>query len=150
MNTNCILSGIVGVGLLLASAVTLAVCEEQTDKLKQTLPPDLVEKYKNITIERRNHYVQGLILGLLLSFGVSYQLKIENEYYNTTLFLTITLLTAVVYYTIMPKSDYMLNHLTTQEQNRAWLDVYKSMRTKYMLGFILGVLSAVPFSMVLC
>ena len=50
----------------------------------------------------------------------------------------------------MPKSDYMLNHLTTQEENKAWLEVYKQMQQKYLIGFILGSLSAIPLSLILC
>jgi len=50
----------------------------------------------------------------------------------------------------MPKSDYMLNHLKTQEQNKAWLEVYKEMQQKYIKGFLLGCLSAIPISLILC
>lgn len=38
----------------------------------------------------------------------------------------------------MPKSDYMLNYLKTPEENKKWLDVYKTMKFRYFYGFIIG------------
>jgi hypothetical protein len=50
----------------------------------------------------------------------------------------------------MPKSDYMLNHLKTPEENRKWLQVYNTMKNRYYLGFLLGILAAIPLANVLC
>jgi hypothetical protein len=44
----------------------------------------------------------------------------------------------------------MLNHLTTEEENKAWLEVYVNMQQKYLTGFILGSLSSIPLSLILC
>ena len=46
-----------------------------------------------------------------------------------------------MYYTLSPKSDYMLNHLTTSKQNKAWLEMYKHMKFKYHSGFLFGILT---------
>jgi succinate dehydrogenase/fumarate reductase cytochrome b subunit len=59
-------------------------------------------------------------------------------------------MTGVVFYFLMPKSDYMLNHLKTEEQNKAWLEVYKTMKQRYFLGFLFGALAAVPFAHSFC
>jgi hypothetical protein len=44
----------------------------------------------------------------------------------------------------------MLNHLQTQEQNKAWLEIYKKMQSRYISGFILGCLAAIPISYAVC
>jgi hypothetical protein len=44
----------------------------------------------------------------------------------------------------MPKSTYMLEHIDTAEQAKAWLEIYKLMKTRCQLGMLLGVI-ALPF-----
>ena len=41
----------------------------------------------------------------------------------------------------MPKSAYMLPSLTNQQQVEAWLNVYKEMKHRCVLGFILGAIA---------
>jgi hypothetical protein len=147
---NCYLSGILGIALLSASISTMSVSEEQHNILRNTFSKDLVIRYGNIVVERRNHYVFGIILGVILSYCVLQFLNISNRFHRTSLFLTITLITASVFYFIMPKSDYMLNHLKTKEQNMEWLEVYKTMKYRYFIGFLLGVFAAIPLSHSLC
>jgi hypothetical protein len=62
----------------------------------------------------------------------------------------ITGLTSVLYYCLMPKNDYMLNHLKTPEEIKAWLNIYKTMKRRYLLGLIFGLLSAIPISNSFC
>ena len=147
---NCYVSAALGFGLLTASALTMTVTEEQHDVLRKVLPDKLDEKYTEIITERRNHYLQGLSLGLVLSLVILYKSKINNYFYRVSLFFSISLLTSVLYYFLMPKSDYMLNHLKTPEENKAWLEVYKTMKYRYFFGFLLGALAAIPFANILC
>lgn len=147
---NCYLSGILGIAMLGASVSTMSVSEEQHNLLRQTFSEELDTIYGNIVIERRNHYVMGIILGLALAYVVLLNVKITNRFHRMSLFVLITLMTAVVFYFLMPKSDYMLNHLKTEEQNKAWLEVYKTMKQRYFLGFLLGALAAIPISNAFC
>jgi len=147
---NCILSGIVGIGLLGGSLLTMTVSKEEHMRLKATLSDELDTIYTNIAIERRNLYVQGLVLGLVLAVVVCWKLKISNKFHKVSLMTAITLFVAFSYYSLMPKSDYMLNHLKTEEQNKAWLAVYKTMKERYMLGIVGGALAAVPLSYAMC
>lgn len=147
---NCTASSVLGLGLLGGSLATLSISEEQHHSLQRILPDDLDKLYVKIASERRNHYLQGLMLGIVLSYVILNLVKTSNRFYKMSLFFAVTLLTAVTYYSLMPKSDYMLNHLKTPEQNRAWLQVYKSMRKRYFLGFLLGVAAAIPFANALC
>lgn len=147
---NCIVSGIVGLGLLGGSLLTMTVSEEEHLRLRETLSKELDTLYTNIAIERRNLYFQGLVLGLVLATAIAWKVKITNKFHKVSFMVAITFMVAVGYYSLMPKSDYMLNHLKTSEQNKAWLDIYKTMKQRYMLGVIGGALAAIPLSYAMC
>ena len=147
---NCTLSALVGIGMLGAAVSTMTVSKEQHDLLKETLSDELDQVYDSIAIERRNHYLMGLALGLVLAFMTLRMVKTSNRFHRMTLFTLITLVTAVTVYSVLPKSDYMLNHLKTEEQTKAWLEVYKTMKHRYMLGFALGSFAAIPLAYAMC
>jgi hypothetical protein len=147
---NCYLSGIIGLGMLGATISTMSVSEEQNNILRQKFSEKLDEIYNKIVIERRNLYYQGLILGIIISFFSLKFLGIKNRFHKITYFLAISIPISVMYYFLMPKTDYMLNHLKTTEENKAWLEVYKTMRQRYFLGFLFGSLSAIPIAYSLC
>jgi len=147
---NCLTSGVLGVGMLAATFATLTVSNEQRDNLKKVLPDDLDLVYDKITKERRNHYLQGIAIGLIVSYLAVQNMETTSDFHTVSLFVLITMAMAVLYYSVMPKSDYMLNHLKTQEENKAWLAVYKTMKQRHVVGFILGSLAAIPFAMSMC
>lgn len=147
---NCIVSGIVGLGLLGGSVLTMTVSEEEHLRLKATLSDDLDALYTKIAIERRNLYFQGLVLGLVLATALAWKIKISNKFHKVSFMVAIILMVAFSYYSLMPKSDYMLNHLKTSEQNKAWLEIYKTMKQRYMMGVIGGALAAIPLSYAMC
>ena len=147
---NCYFSSLLGFALLGGSIATLSVTEQQHNLLRNVFSDELDKKYEKIIIERRNHFIIGLILGLIISFVVVKYVNIVNNFHRITFFLAITLGTSVVFYMIMPKSDYMLNYLKTPEENKKWLEVYITMKVRYFGGFILGILASIPFAYVLC
>lgn len=147
---NCYISGIIGIGLLTASFATMTISKDQTDYLKSILSEDIANKYTCIIEERRNLYFQGLFIGLILAFVLMRFVKLSNTFHRITFSLAIVIFTSIIYYQIMPKSDYMLNHLKTKEEIVAWLDVYKRMKYTHIYGFILGSIAAVPISYMLC
>jgi hypothetical protein len=149
---NCYIATLVGLALLGASALTMSVSQDQHDKLKNIFSDELDKKYESIVAERSSQYLQGLILGFILSAGFLYccKDKIQSPFSRVMTFVAISLFTAMAYYMIMPKSDYMLNHLNTQEQNKAWLEMYKTMQSRYLLGMLLGALSSIPIAYAFC
>ncbi len=147
---NCYISGIAGLALLGASISTMSVNKQQQNVLKSVLSDDLDKKYESIVIERRNHYIMGLVLGMIISFIVVNKVKSSNYFTRLSLFTMITLVTAVIFYMLMPKSDYMLNHLKTEQENKQWLQVYKTMQSRYFIGLVLGALSAIPIAHIMC
>lgn len=128
----------------------MTVSEEQHRKLREVLSDELDKIHTRIVIERRNQYIQGLLLGALIAYVVLMAVKISNRFHKMTLFVAIMLLTGVFYYSLMPKSDYMLNHLKTEEENKAWLEVYKTMKQRYFVGIVVGGLAAVPLAYAMC
>lgn len=147
---NCYLSSILGLGLLGGSISTMTVTKEEHNTLKNVFSDDLDKKYHQIVTERRNHYLIGLIVGAIISIIVIKNIININYYTRITLFLAITLGTAVLLYMVLPKSDYMLNHLKTAEENKKWLDVYKTMKSRYYIGFVLGIIGALLLGSVFC
>jgi uncharacterized protein YacL len=147
---NCYISGIIGIGLLFATFATMTMSKKYINRLKRKLSPELAEIYCDIARERRDIYFQGLILGLIIAILLLYILETKNTFHRITFALATTIIISIVYYLLMPKSDYMLNHLNTVEQNKAWLKVYKSMRYRYLFGFIFGSISVIPLTHMFC
>jgi hypothetical protein len=147
---NCNVSALLGLGMIGASFSTMTVSQNQYNKFIDLLSPDLAKKYQDITHMRRDHYVQGIIIGLILTYFILNKFPIANSFHRTMLSFGITGLTSVLYYCLMPKNDYMLNHLKTPEEIKAWLNIYKTMKRRYLLGLIFGLLSAIPISNSFC
>lgn len=147
---NCYTSAILGLAMLGASFLTLTT-DEHKHKIKLAFPTSELDRiYTGIVTERRNIFIQGLILGLFISYYVSNLFEQKNNFHKITLFLAVTLMVSVVYYFLIPKSDYMLNYLKTEEEIKSWLEIYKYMKLKYFLGFLFGFLSAIPIAYSLC
>jgi len=149
---NCFTSALVGIALLVGSLATLTVSKSEHEKLQNLLTPELAERHSNIVKERRNQYIQGIVLGMIIGGIILYvyQWKVIEKFHKIVLFSAITLFVAMIYYLLMPKSDYMLKHLQNEQQNRAWLDIYKSMQSRYIVGIILGAAAAVPIANTYC
>ena len=149
---NCFTSALVGIALLGGSLATLTITKSEHEKLKKVLTPELANRYMEIVKERRNQYIQGIIFGMIIGTIVLYvyQWKVVYGFHKVVLFSAVTLFIAMIYYLLMPKSDYMLKHLQNDQQNRAWLDVYKTFQSRYILGMILGAAAAVPIGNSFC
>lgn len=112
---------------------------------KETLPTDLQKRYENISKERMKISYYGYALGLLLSILIIfYNLKIKGSKLNTcSLVCTVMatcFLTNYFYYILSPKTDWMLNHINSSEQTKAWLQMYREMSYNYHSGLALGII----------
>ena len=112
---------------------------------KETLPTDLQKRYENISKERMKISYYGYALGLLLSLLIIfYNLKIKGTKMNTfSLVCTVMatcFLTNYFYYILSPKTDWMLNHINSSEQTKAWLQMYREMSYNYHSGLALGII----------
>lgn len=109
------------------------------------------ELYESLIKERRNIYFQGYVFGLILSLIYLFYVKqILGKRINNILLVCsvgfIVFITNYLYYILMKKSTYMIEHLNNKEQTKAWLDIYRTMQVKYHLGLLLGIIAAMIFA----
>jgi uncharacterized protein YacL len=121
---------------------------EIVKQYKATLPIDLQQRYEKITNERRKISYQGYILGLFLSVIILFY-NIRIKIHTTSLVCTVMatcFLTNYFYYMLSPKSDWMLNHTTNQDQVNAWLIMYREMSYNYHVGIVFGIVAVGIFA----
>jgi len=143
---SCAISCIFIIGMIYFYNAT-----DKSDIVKQykaTLPIDLQQRYEKITDERRNISYRGYILGLLLSLVIIfYNIRIKmNTISLVCTVMSTCFLTNYFYYMLSPKSDWMLNHTTNQEQVNAWLIMYREMSYNYHLGIVFGIIAVGIFA----
>ena len=102
------------------------------------------KRYDNISAERLSISLYGYFYGFILSlFLIFYNLKIKKERTPVWSMICLVMATCFIvnyfYYTLSPKSDYILNHTNSQEQVKAWLQMYKEMQYNYHMGIALGI-----------
>jgi len=113
---------------------------------KKQLPTDLQKRYEKISQDRLKISTQGYILGLIFSlFIIYYNIKIKKNKINTISLVCIVTATSFItnyfYYILSPKPDWMLNHINSSEQVKAWLKMYKEMSYNYHMGLVLGIIA---------
>ena len=112
---------------------------------RDQLSPELREKYDSIRKERCKIYFQGYILGFILSlFIILYNYIYKKDKIGTVYIVCLVLATSFItnyfYYTLHPKSDWMLNNITNPQEAKAWLNMYKEMQKYYHTGMLLGLI----------
>ena len=117
----------------------------------RSLTPDQQQTYAKIVDERRGIYLRGFGWGLLLSallLGVHHQYAGMSRAGLLCTVAAITLATNYFYYVLSPKSDWMVLHFNTQNNNDAanWLRVYRGMQVNYHVGLVLGIAGTVLLS----
>jgi uncharacterized protein YacL len=118
---------------------------------KQQLPSDLQKRYDKIAKERMYISFYGYGLGLIISlFIIFYNIKLKGSKMNTfSLVCTVMatcFLTNYFYYILSPKKNWMLNHIKTPEQTKAWLGMYRGMQVYYHTGLVLGIAAVGTFA----
>ena len=122
----------------------------QTNKTIQhyqsQLPSNLQNLYAKITEERKRIYYYGYALGLVLSAIVIYYNNNTSriKMTNTTMVcatITISFLTNYFYYMLSPKTTYMLQHINSPEETKAWLTMYRAMQYYWHAGLVLGIVA---------
>ena len=117
---------------------------------KSQLSSNLQQLYEKISNERLRIYYYGYILGFVLSFIIilyNYQKKTKQNV--TSIICTViavSFVTNYFYYILSPKTDWMLNHIHTREENKAWLQMYRSMQKYYHIGLVLGIVAVALFA----
>ena len=113
---------------------------------KKQLPSNLQNLYEKIASERMRINYYGYGLGLILSLIIilyNYSFK-KNKLTITSLVclvIVVSFFTNYFYYILSPKSNYMLNHINSPEQTKAWLTMYKEMQYNYHFGMVIGIIA---------
>jgi uncharacterized protein YacL len=141
---SCMISAVFLIGMIYFYNLTDK--SEIVKHYKEKLPSDLQIRYEKISKERRKISIHGYILGFIISlFIIFYNLKIKGVKMNTfSLVCTVMatcFLTNYFYYMLSPKSDWMLNHINSPEQVKAWLLMYREMSFNYHAGLALGIIA---------
>lgn len=128
-----------------ATFATMYPSSQMKQNLSQYLNPEEQQQYEDIIIMRRNIYMKGLVLGVIIALGIIFvfpPLKKTNR--NSRLFLavSITFFVNYFYYILHPKDKYMIEILDTKEENKSWLVIYKTMQLRYHVGFLFGLAAA--------
>jgi hypothetical protein len=113
---------------------------------KKQLPSNLQNLYEKISGERMRLNYYGYVLGLVLSLIIiwyNYSFK-GSKLTNTSLVclvIVVSFFTNYFYYILSPKTTYMLQHINSPEQTKAWLSMYREMQYNYHFGFIVGIVA---------
>jgi prolipoprotein diacylglyceryltransferase len=126
-----------------------ATTKSQTiQKYEAQLPKDLQEIYRKIQRERLHIYYYGYSLGFILSLIIiiyNYQNNSSKSKLSTShmvcIVISTSFLTNYFYYMLSPKTSWMLDHIKTPKQTKAWLEMYKSMQRYYHTGLVLGIIA---------
>lgn len=118
---------------------------------QKQLPDRLQNVYEKIVSERATIYYTGYTLGALLAcFIIFYNTYVRKERVSTTSMVCTVVASSFVvnyfYYILSPKTNWMLNHIKTSEQNKAWLEMYRNMQVFYHSGLVLGLISLGVFA----
>jgi hypothetical protein len=148
----CLSYCVLGAGLLFGSIVCMATSKNAGyhADFQNLLSPEQMNKYKEVVNERLSIYIQGLLIGVILGLIVVSMLERISSLNRVCVFVVVALVFNVVYYLLMPKTTYMLQHLNSNDQVNAWLQVYKVMRQRYILGFFVGIIGYAVFAYSLC
>ena len=139
--TQCISFCLVGAALLGSMVVTMLASKKSKNfkEFMSLLNDDQQQIYKSIIRERMEIYIQGMVIGIILAIIITFNGKLSRGT-NICLFVVIALGFNWCYYLLYPKSTYILNHLSSQNQVKSWLKIYKEMKLRCHVGLLLGVL----------
>jgi len=122
------------------------ITNQTTQKYKAQLPSSLQKTYDEIVKERTQIFYTGYIIGVLLAARlIYYNTQIKKEKMGTCAMVCLTIFIAFItnyfYYTLSPKTKWMLNSIEDPEQTKAWLQMYRTMQLYYHGSLVLGLIA---------
>jgi len=134
---------LLGFGFLGASFWASLAYEDKTKfkAFEDTLDNDQKEVYYRIKKERMTLYLTGLAIGTALAIAFLFLNPVKSLLATICLFMLIAWSFTYFYYTLMPKTEFMLEYLTSSDQIEKWVDVYRDMQVRYVGGFAFGALA---------
>lgn len=141
---TCIFSSIFIVAMIFMT--NWMTVNQTTQKYEKQLPENLKKTYSDIVKERTQIFYTGYGLGLFLALVLIYyntQVKKERMSWPSMVCLTVfvAFMTNYFYYVLTPKTKWMMESVTTPEQTKAWLAMYRSMQIYYHGSLALGIVA---------
>lgn len=106
-------------------------------------------RYQRIVSHRRNLYIQGLVVGILVAclvVGVIARVSpLTNDVSYGCLAVVVLFVVEYLYYILSPKGEYMVSVLYTEEQRKAWLNVYRHMQVSMYASFASALVASFVF-----
>ena len=146
---SCAISVVFIIGMIY---MTNAMSNNDTmKKYKKQLPDELQTIYKEIVDERTKIYYTGYGLGFLIAvLFILYNSLLMNKTFSTMSMVCISTTSAFItnyfYYVLTPKKTYMLEHIDTPEQTKAWTKMYRNMQYHYHMGLFIGLIAVGIFA----
>lgn len=146
MSQNQVNACLLSTGFLMSMVYTMMVKDKNpiVKDFHQSLIPEQKEIYEDITEMRSGLYLQGLILGMILASAFIYFSSdgglgsfVQGQ---ACVFTLIVMGTAILYYMLMPKDKFMIDHLINRDQIDKWHRVGQLMQKRYYSGFLLGII----------
>jgi len=137
----CYISCSIALGFIIGSIYTMMTNNKTHTALRNSLDDDGKKAYDKIVKERVDLYIKGSIFGLILAIGFFLWARKKLGTVTTVCsFIIIMFVVQILIYTLSPKSDFVLNHIKTNEQSKLWLENYNLMKNRYHIGFVVGLL----------
>jgi len=142
--TSCAVSAVFLIGMIYMMYATSV--NGIVNNYQNTLTPEQLIIYEKIVTERSRNYYFGFFLGLILAIlFIIYNNQIREVPFSAMplvcIVVAISFLTSYFYYVLSPKTTYMLDHLKTPEETKAWVKMYRGMQLYYHGGLVLGLVA---------
>lgn len=138
----CITNCAIGAALVGGTIATALVSKQDPvfQNYRNTLEPTQLVALDRIANHRLGLYVQGTLLGVVMVALLAFFSRGKmSPLTSGCTFVAVVLLTQYFYYILMPKPEWMIQHLKTKEQNTQWLSVYRHMSLRWHLGLLVGL-----------
>ena len=146
---SCLLSAVLIISMIYFHNATSK--SRVVEDYKKSLPVDLKMLYEKITRERLQISYTGYVIGLLFSFLlIAYNYSRKDKKWSNTSIVCIVIIvsyfTNYFYYILSPKTTYMLEHISREEENKKWLKLYRYMQFHHHFGLLIGILAVGIFA----
>jgi len=109
--------------------------------MMNSLSTEQKDKFAAIVKERTHIFKIASLVSCMITLAVLYNLKGKRFSFNKQVCIFIVsfvFLMSLIYMTY-PKSDYMIRHLSSQEQRDAWVNMKTNMGLKKYFGLGIGI-----------
>lgn len=130
----------------------LSTTDAEVQNYRETMPEELRPIYDNIVSERIQIYYTGFLIGAVLALFIIivnarvWKHRGLSSVPMVCLVVATAFITSILYYIVAPKSDYMANHLTEENDKVSWAAMSAKMRNYYFGSLLMGTVATGIFA----